>query len=278
MNDSTLKTFLVAALLCVVCSIVVSAAAVILKPYQQRNALLDKQVNILVAAGLVQPRQHPGKAEVDQLFQKIVPVVIDMKTGQRLENVDPNTVDPVAEADDAMQNIVLDNKQDIARIRRIAKRGVVYMTVDAEGKPIRYVFPIYGKGLWSTMYGFIALENDLNTIAGINFYQHGETPGLGGEIANPAWQKKWEKKDVFAGRASLPTITVMRNGTPNLKNDQIDGIAGSTLTAVGVQNAVRFWLGKSGYGPYIMSIKSPGYKYEDDEPADAGPVADQPAA
>lgn len=253
-NDSILKTFIVAGALCIVCSVVVSAAAVALKPIQERNKLLDKQVNVLRAAGLVKPNENPSFQKVNTLFADIKPVVIDIMTGRELTDVKPESVDVRAEAADKERNIEL-NGNDIAKIGAIAKRAVVYECRE-NGKVRRYVFPIYGKGLWSTMYGFIALEADLNTVASINFYEHGETPGLGGEIANPAWQKKWVGKVVFHGNASEPTLKILKTGLINDRDDKIDGIAGSTLTGNGVENAVHFWLGKLGYGPYITRLKT----------------------
>ncbi len=262
-QDSVLKTFVVAGVLCVVCSIFVATAAVALKPYQEANKTLDKRVNILVAAGLVDlSAGYPDAGEVETLFECIRPIVVDMKSGavffdeeslHKAENPSPGS------------EIAIARENDVARVRHIPQYAFVYVYKDA-GTPIttmrdlhsyakRYVFPIEGQGLWATMYGFIALEPDLNTISSINFYQQGETAGLGGEIANPAWQRKWVDKVVFAGKASEPTITILKYGFPNERDDQVDGIAGSTLTCKGVQNTVRFWLGQRGYGPFVNKIK-----------------------
>ncbi|MGL6196993.1 MAG: NADH:ubiquinone reductase (Na(+)-transporting) subunit C, partial [Thermoguttaceae bacterium] len=129
------------------------------------------------------------------------------------------------------------------------------------GEVKRTIFPITGKGLWSTVRGFIALEADMNTVCAIDFYEHGETPGLGGEIENPNWQHGWIGKKVFAADATgktetAPKIEVVKAGAVDAGDEtksqfQVDGIAGSTLTCRGVSNTVRYWLGQNGFGPYI---------------------------
>ncbi|MGL4942908.1 MAG: Na(+)-translocating NADH-quinone reductase subunit C [Thermoguttaceae bacterium] len=255
MNDSLFKTFAVAFGLCVVCSVVVATAAVVLKPVQERNKLLDKQRNILVAAGLLKPNESASAVVIAERFKSIHPIVIDIATGEVLDGVDATTLDTRKESADPSQSRAVDASGDTAKVRRIPNRAAVYL-VEKDGHVERYVFPIYGKGLWSTMYGFIALESDLTTVAGITFYDHGETPGLGGEIANPRWQAMWDNKKVFGSDAGVPEIAVVRNGTPQLNDHQIDGIAGATLTGNGVTGTVKFWLGQNGYGKYIALMKS----------------------
>jgi Na+-transporting NADH:ubiquinone oxidoreductase subunit C len=121
----------------------------------------------------------------------------------------------------------------------------------------KLILPIYGKGLWSTLYGFLALEKDLKTVSGITFYQHGETPGLGGEVDNPNWKGKWQGKQAFDDSGDV-IIKVIKGavipGAPDADH-QIDGLSGATLTARGVDNLVQFWLGENGYGPYLQQIR-----------------------
>jgi Na+-transporting NADH:ubiquinone oxidoreductase subunit C len=103
------------------------------------------------------------------------------------------------------------------------------------------------------MFGFLALDADFRTIRGFTFYEHGETPGLGGEIDNPRWQKKWQGKLAFSEDGQV-MIEVLRGsveaGDP-LAPYRVDGISGATKTTQGVQGLVRFWLGENGYGPFL---------------------------
>src|SRR5690606_9011452 len=84
-----------------------------------------------------------------------------------------------------------------AQVLRLPNRALAYKRLDADGALDMVVLPIEGKGLWSTMYGFLALDSDLKTIRGLTFYQHGETPGLGGEIDNPRWKSVWVGREAF---------------------------------------------------------------------------------
>ena len=111
------------------------------------------------------------------------------------------------------------------------------------------ILPIRGRGLWSTLWGYIALSKDANTIHGITFYQHRETPGLGGEVDNPRWKAQWRGKQAI--RDGEVVLQVMRWGQVTDPSRQIDGLAGATITTAGVDRLVRFWLGDQGFGKYL---------------------------
>jgi Na+-transporting NADH:ubiquinone oxidoreductase subunit C len=118
------------------------------------------------------------------------------------------------------------------------------------------ILPIHGYGLWSTLYGFIALEGDLKTVVGLGFYQHAETPGLGGEVDNPNWRQQWTGKVVYDEDGEV-AVQVLKgsvdSSNPNAEH-QVDGLAGATLTSRGVEALVRFWLGENGFGPFLENI------------------------
>ncbi len=261
MNDSLSKTILVAAGVCLFCSIFVSSAAVILKPIQQKNEDLDKKKNILVAAGLLHPKEYAPAAKIDALFdESIKPIVVDLASGEVRTDVDFRKVDEDKAIKSPEESSNIDTKADIAKIRKRANLSVIYERVEG-GKVQSVVFPIYGKGLWSTMYGFISLDpGDYSTVLGINFYKHGETAGLGGEIENPKWQSLWHDKKVYSEDGKSTVIEVVRNGMVDAGNPEkaiheVDGIAGSTLTSVGVSHTVRYWLGENGFGKYIDKMR-----------------------
>src|SRR5690606_24574665 len=183
-KESTARTLLVALLVCLVCSVLVAGAAVALKPIQVVNSQLDKQRNILAIAGLGDPSM--SAADVQRLFdERIVARLVNLETGQFSDEHDPTTFDPLAAAREPSASRVLTGAEDIASIKRLEKFSVVYIVEDASGDMETLVLPIRGYGLWSTLHGFLALESDLTTVQGLGFYQHAETPGLGGEVDNP---------------------------------------------------------------------------------------------
>jgi len=115
------------------------------------------------------------------------------------------------------------------------------------------ILPIEGAGLWATMYGFLAVEADGRTALGLQFYEHGETPGLGDAVDKPAWREQWKGKRLFDDDGN-PLIEVVKGPAPEGSDYQIDGLAGATLTGRGVSVFVRHWIGELGYGPYLKSL------------------------
>lgn len=253
-NDSTRKTLIVALALCLVCSILVSTAAVKLQPLQQRNQELDRKKIILEVAGLLKPG-----VSIDELFKQVEPKVVDLSTGEYVDTMDPNQFDQRQAAKDPEMGVKIPPDRDIAQIRRRSKYAVVYL-VKEEGQTKLILLPVHGYGLWSTMYAYIALERDANTIFGLRFYEQGETAGLGAEIDNPRWRNNWTGKVVY-GEAEKPQIRVIKGtvapGDPEAKF-KIDGLAGATLTANGVTNLIHYWLGPEGFGTYLKKFRPAG--------------------
>ena len=253
-NDSTRKTLIVALALCLVCSILVSTAAVKLQPLQQRNQELDRKKIILEVAGLLKPG-----VSIDELFKQVEPKVVDLSTGEYVDTMDPNQFDQRQAAKDPEMSVKIPPDRDIAQIRRRAKYAVVYL-VKEEGQTKLILLPVHGYGLWSTMYAYIALKRDANTIFGLRFYEQGETAGLGAEIDNPRWRNNWTGKVVY-GEAEKPQIRVIKGtvapGDPEAKF-KIDGLAGATLTANGVTNLIHYWLGPEGFGTYLKKFRPAG--------------------
>ena len=251
-NDSISKTLIVAFSLCIVCSVIVSTAAVVLKPAQEANQSLDRKRNILSAAGMLEEG-----SSVEEQFAKIDTRVVDLRTGKFTDDVDPASYDQRAASKDPAMSDKLSTDEDIAKVFRREHYALVYLAEDARGDVNKIILPIHGYGLWGTLYGFIALQSDANTVAGIGFYEHKETPGLGGEVDNPRWKGQWDGKQVYKdGEIELTVI----KGTvdPSMKDSEykVDGMAGATLTTRGVSNLVQFWLGESGFEPFLNNLKS----------------------
>jgi Na+-transporting NADH:ubiquinone oxidoreductase subunit C len=258
-KETVSKTLLTAVLLCLVCSVIVSGAAVALKPLQVANKLEDKRKNILSVAGV-----EGENKSINELFSQITPRIVNMEAGRYATdaeiadaNIDTQTYDQRKAAKTPKLSVVLTGDQDIASIKRQAKFAEVYL-VEKNGAIDSIILPVHGYGLWSTMYGFLALEGDGQTIKGLAFYEHGETPGLGGEIDNPKWKASWVGKKLYDTDGSIAIGLV--KGSVDLANPkantQIDGLSGATLTGRGVTNLVQFWIGENGFAAFLNSLKA----------------------
>jgi Na+-transporting NADH:ubiquinone oxidoreductase subunit C len=250
-NDSIKKTLFVVIAISLVCSVVVSAAAVFLRDKQQANAVLDKQKNIVAVAGL-----EGKEGSIPELFaQYIEPRMVDFDSGSFVDG-DANSYDQRKAAKDPSQSIKLTGEQDDAKILRRANTGLVYLVKDGDGIS-KIILPVHGNGLWSMMYAFVAVETDGNTVSGITYYEQGETPGLGGEIENPRWRGQFVGKKLFDENYK-PAIEIVKGGAPAGSEHGVDGLSGATLTANGVQNTFDFWLGDMGFGPFLTKVRDGG--------------------
>lgn len=253
-KDSIGRTIIVALVLCVVCSVVVSAAAVMLKPMQQYNQDQDRKSNILRAAGIVDPSKT-----VDELFEQISTRIIDLETGEFTEEFIPEAEDFRRATGDPSMSRSLSRSEDIASIKRQPLKMPVYIVEGEDNSIEKLILPVHGYGLWSTLYGFLAVEGDLNTVAGLGFYEHAETPGLGGEIDNPDWKASWIGKEIYSGESTEdPALRVIKGSVDKSvagSEHRIDGLAGATLTANGVTNMIQFWMGDTGYGPFLANLR-----------------------
>lgn len=239
-NESIGKTLGVVVGLCLVCAVVVSMAAVQLRPLQQANKTQDVQRNILAAAGFADVK------DVSSTFNANIEArVVDMKTGEFVDT-DPNSFDFEMTKFDAKRSVKLDKKDDKAGVQRMTTESPVYFAKNDSGKVETIILPVQGYGLWGIMYGFLALDTDTKTVKAINFYKHNETPGLGGEIQNPKWTATWEDKQ-------LPVDIV--KGTAGNNVHKVDGLSGATLTSVGVDNTFKFWTSDKAFGPFLAKVR-----------------------
>ena len=259
-NDSIKKTLLVTVLLSLACSVVVSFSAVFLKPLQEQNVVLDVQRNILNISGLAKDAKALSADEIATLYQQVKPALVDLKTGKFVEKSDEKIAayDQREAAKDPATSRALKGPEDIASIIRQANVAKVYL-IEKDGKTESIMLPVHGYGLWSTMYGFLALDiNDLDTVVGFGFYDQGETPGLGGEVDNPIWKGRWPGKKVYDAKGDVALHVVKGLVDPSNPNAQaqIDGLAGATLTANGVSNLIQFWMGDQGFKPFLTNLKA----------------------
>ena len=241
---------------CLVCSVLVSGAAVSLKPRQEANKILDKQLKVLNVAGLVKEGEALSRAEIQALYKKsVTPKVVDLRTGEYDDTVDAATYDMDKAAKDAD---AIDTSKTKIGLRTVAGKAVIYQIGEA-GKVDLLVLPIQGKGLWSTLKGFLAVSTDGNTIKGLTYYEHGETPGLGGEIDNPRWKALWKGRKAYNAKGEV-ALRVIKGpaGPPEKSPHQVDGLSGATLTGKGVTNMMQFWLSEQGLGLFLKKFRAKG--------------------
>lgn len=254
-KDSVKGTLLVALVLCIVCSVVVSTAAVLLKPAQEANVELDMKRNVLMAGGLIED-DGASKAQVEQAFESVNVRYVDLESG-KFTDEEPVGGSGRAAAKVPSASVKLDPESDIAKVIRRENISEVYL-VEKDGQLEKVILPVRGYGLWGTLYGFLALKSDFNTVAGLGFYEQKETPGLGGEVDNPNWKALWLGKKVFAenGDVAIDVIKGSVNPDSPKADYQVDGLSGATLTSNGVDNLLHFWLGSEGFGPFLKNLKA----------------------
>lgn len=255
-RDSLANTFAVSLVLCIVCSMIVSVSAVGLRSYQEENKVLDRQRNIIAAAGLFD-KGSPTTDDVKEIFSRIEKKVIDLETGEYVETglIDPETFD---QRKSAKTDNVPVTGQFQTGISTREKYSLVYLVKSASDPNVveQYVFPVYGKGLWSTLYGYLAVENDLNTVKGLTFYEHAETPGLGGEVDATWWKQQWPGKKIYdeskVGSNDGLRVGVAK-GSPvgDRAKYEVDGLSGATITSRGVGNLLKYWFSDAAFGKYV---------------------------
>ena len=246
-----------AAMVCLVCSVVVSGSAVSLKERQTINKQLDQKKKVLGVVSLYTAGEDITPEEINQRFaDNIEARLVDLKTGENVEATadELNAYDQRKARQDPAQSIAADAND--AQVARVPNKALVYLFKKAD-KVENLVLPVEGKGLWSTMYGYVALESDTTTIAGITFYEHGETPGLGGEVDNPNWQALWPGRKAFDDSWS-PKIDVKKGAAGSVADDpyNVDGLSGATITSRGVGATVRFWLEDDRFGAYLANFRN----------------------
>ena len=252
-NITAAKPFYSVLILAFACSALVAGAAVGLRPKQETNRQLDRRKNILYAA-----RLYDADKPINELFANIETRVIELESGKYVDEttIDPSTYNQRKAAFTDQLGTEIPAEADTASIGRQEKYSLVYL-VRENGKLSQVVLPVRGKGLWSTLYAYVAVDADLTTIRGVSFYEHGETPGLGGEVSNRAWQNLWQGKQLYKdGTVALEVAKgSVAKDSPQAPY-RIDGLSGATLTSNGVSGLLEFWFGEHGFKPFFAQLKN----------------------
>ena len=228
---------------CIACAVVVSVTAVSVRPEQNLNVENEKKLKILAAAGIMTD-------EVEKEFSKIKTLYVDFKSNQLVEVTE--NYDHIKASSNVAQSSLVPKEQDIAILKRRENVAPIYVWYSEQNQIQKIVLPIRGYGLWGTLYGYLSLDADLNTVKGIEYYDHKETPGLGGEVDNPEWKSDWNGKKVYDSSGNV--VLYVTKG-PSTEEYEIDGISGATLTSNGVSNMIKYWLGENGYGPVLEMLR-----------------------
>ena len=253
-NDSPLKTVIVTVAVALVGSILVAGSAVLLRPMQIANKEAERQRHFVEEI----VHQLPGAAEALAAADGIDvdARVVDLESGDYVPDADPRLYDQRRAAKEPEQSVEIPPQADIAVLKVRARFAVVYL-VKQTGRTRLVILPVSGQGYASTLYGYIGLSADANTVIGLTFYEHGETPGLGALIDSPDWKSQWHGKTV------RDEADVLRLGVGQGRVDpdspdapyQVDGLTGATWTARGVTNLLHYWLGEHGFGPYLRKLR-----------------------
>jgi len=261
-RESVGHTLKVATLLCVVCSVLVSAAAVGLRDRQRANQERERKSNILVAAGLSDEAQGRGVEAV--YAERVVERLVDLESGRFEPDAEADGADARSALRDPEASIAVPEEIDVAGLGRREKQALVYLVRDGRGAVDQIVLPIRGYGLWSTLWGFIALDAAgiregpaAITVSGLTYYQHGETPGLGGEVDNPRWKAIWRTgKHVYDADWNVALQVVKGEVDPDDTRAayKVDGLSGATITSNGVTNMIHYWFGPHGFRPFLENV------------------------
>ena len=197
--------------------------------------------------------------DVQAAFENFDRRLVDLETGEFTDAVELDGYDQRSASSDPQLSRALSKAEDQAGIGRRANYAEVYLLNDSDGLD-QIIIPVHGKGLWSTLYGYLSLDSDLRTISGLQFYEHAETPGLGGEVDNPDWRASWKGKLAYDETGNVVVEVVKGSVDPGsaTADYKVDGLAGATLTTRGVNNLVRFWLGEQGFGPFLKKLGAAG--------------------
>ena len=253
MNESIFKTIGIAFAVCLICSLVVSTSAVSLRDLQKENKLNDKRIKILQVADIYDPSMS-----IAEQFSELESKFIDFNTGLTMDEYNDFNIedyDQILVTKDPNLSSKVPISDDIAIIKNRENVGKIYILRDEIGTINKLVLPIRGYGLWGTLYGYISIENDFNTVSGIEFYDHKETPGLGAEVDNPKWKAQWRGKKIY--KNNQVNLSVIKGKVEEGDSEslyKIDGLSGATITSRGVTNMVAYWFGESGYSSLLREL------------------------
>ncbi|MEE8495836.1 MAG: Na(+)-translocating NADH-quinone reductase subunit C [Xanthomonadales bacterium] len=258
-NESPLKAIIVVTATALVCSVLVTVAAVTLRPIQWAHQDLERNRHIVRISGLMDPADELSDWEIIAAFQDLDARLVDLDRGAFDETFNPDTFDTRKAAGDPEFSVTIPADQDVAGLKRRSRLMTVYLVRDGDDLH-RIILPVYGPGMWSTIYGFLALESDLNTIAEMSFYEQEETAGIGDQILRPDWLARWRGKRLYDEQGVVRFRIAGGSVDPRSPDAayQVDALTGASVTAGGVTNLIRYWLGPHGFANFLEKFSVAG--------------------
>ena len=257
MNRDSPKNALLAVLVtALVCSSLVSAAVVLLRPIQLNNQLLEQSRNIMQLTGLLTAGVELGDDEMLGLYKSVDRRIVNISDAVFDEAIDPNTFNKRQAVNDPELGVQIPAGMDLASLGRRSRFAPVYIVWN-DGELERVILPVRGAGMWSMLYGYIALESDLNTIAGMTFYEQNETPGLGDQITHAHWLEQWKGRRVYDEQGELRfrvSEGVVAAGSAT-SGFEVDAMSGATVTGNAVTGMMHYWFGPHGYQELLAQLR-----------------------
>ncbi len=256
-RDSPVKAVLVVLLTALICSSLVSGAVVILRPIQLNNQMVERSRNIMKLTGLVAEGVTPSDEEMLELYRDMDVRILDIDKAEFKDDMDPLSFDQRRAVNDPDMGVDIPLNQDLAALGRRSRYAPVYKVLKEDGSLDRLILPVYGTGMWSTIYGYIALESDLNTIAAVTFYEQNETPGLGDQIMRPEWQAQWVGRRIYDELGDARFAVNHGKVEPGSSTwlYEVDALTGATVTADAVTAMIRYWFGPNGYRDFLKALR-----------------------
>jgi Na+-transporting NADH:ubiquinone oxidoreductase subunit C len=255
-KDSPQYAFLVVLITALVCSSLVSAAVVVLRPIQLNNQMLDRSRNIMQLTGLLPSDKTLEDEEMLELYKTLDVRIIDIDAAGYDGEIDPVTFNSRQVLNNPDLSVAIPADQDQANLGRRSRFEPVYMVWNEDSLD-RVILPVQGSGMWSMLYGYIALEADLNTISGMTFYEQNETPGLGDQITHGHWLEQWRGRQIydFEGKFRFRVNeSVVQPGSATAEFE-VDALTGATITGNAVTNMMHYWFGPHGYQEFLLALR-----------------------
>jgi Na+-transporting NADH:ubiquinone oxidoreductase subunit C len=258
-NESPAKALIVVTATALVCSVLVTLTAVTLQPIQRAYQDLERNRYIVQISGLVDSADELEDRKLISAFQDLDARIVDLDRGSFDADFNPDNFDTRKAAANPEFTEAIPVDQDVARLGRRSRLVTVYLVWDGEDLR-RMILPVYGQGMWSSLYGFIALESDLNTIADMTFYEQGETAGIGDRILGPDWLAQWRGRKLYDEQNTLRFRIADGAVRPNSPAAayEVDALTGATVTTDGVTNLMRYWFGPHGYAIFLENFSTTG--------------------
>ena len=250
-NASVARALAVALTVAFACALVVSTVSVGLRPLQKANLEAERRKQLEV---VINALADIGQA---QSIENLEARIVELASGRYDDTQDPATFNAEYAINKPGTSMLIPAELDLAGIKRRALHARVYLVRNPEGATELIILPVWGRGYQSSLRAWLVLDGDTSRILALKFYEHGETPGIGARIQEPGWEALWRDAPIYDDSGVLRIGVRSRTGSTSAEDSGylIDGISGATRTTQGVDGLIRFWLGDSGFGPYLRRIR-----------------------